>query len=376
MRPVSERFLETLRGSHQAIFRAKVVTTWQTGTEPTGVDIPIEAGDVQMDATADIRSTVDLTTLGTWPTKANSLLAPYGNELFVSRGIDYGNGQREWVSLGYYRLYTPGQDEVPDGGQDGKIRLAAKDRMSAILDARLLAPIQVPATRSFGSVVDELVREVYPAATIEWDDAAVRNRQVGRSLIAEEERHGFLDELITSLGKVWYWDHRGILVIRDAPDSERPVWEVNAGVDGVLLSVSRELSREGVYNAVVAYGEAADEADPPRAVATDDNSDSPTYWHGRFGKVPRYYSSPFITTDEQAKSAAESMLRQQLGLPYSVDFTAIPNPALEPGDPVRVVYPDGASEVHVIESLTIPLTVDGALSASTREQTRILIGVT
>lgn len=371
MRPVSDRFLATLRGSHTATFQARVLTNWQTGVDPDGVEIPILSGDVQMSATASIRSTLDLTTHADWPTRADSLLAPYGNEIWVARGVAYGNGVTEWVSLGYFRLYASEQDDAPKG----PIRLSARDRMSGIVDARLLAPIQFPSNRTFGSVLAELVQEVYPQATIEWDDPAVRDRPIGRALIAEEDRFEVLDDLVTSVGKVWYWDHRGILVVRDAPDPESPVWEVNGGANGVLVSLSRELSRDGVYNAVVAYGEATDTETPPRAVAVDDNPNSPTYWRGRFGKVPRYYSSPFVTTQVQARSAAASLLRQQLGLPYSVDFTAIPNPALEPGDPVRIVQSDGTTETHVIESLTIPLTVEGALSAATREQTRILIGV-
>jgi len=68
------------------------------------------------------------------------------------------------------------------------------------------------------------------------------------------------------------------------------------------------------------------------------------------------------------------MLRGNLGLPYSVDFTSVPNPALMPYDPVRVRYP-GRSEVHVIERLTIPLTAEQPMPAATREQTTIILGV-
>jgi len=79
VRAVSAAFLRTVLASHQAIFRATVCTTFQTGTTPTGTRIPIEDGTVSLDGTADVRSTLDLTTDGTkmWPTTAASLLAPY-----------------------------------------------------------------------------------------------------------------------------------------------------------------------------------------------------------------------------------------------------------------------------------------------------------
>lgn len=368
MRPVSDRFLSTLRGSHTATFQARVLTNWQTGVDPDGVEIPVLSGDVQMSATASIRSTLDLTTLADWPTRADSLLAPYGNEIWVARGVAYGNGVTEWVSLGYHRIHAIEQDDAPRG----PIRILAYDRMAGIIDARLLSPRSWQPTATYGQVVDELVREVYPWATIDWDDSTSA-RTLGRQMVAEEDRYAVLNDLITSVGKIWYWDHRGVLVIRSVPDPAQPVWTISHGEDGVLVSMSRRLSREGVYNAVVATSSAADTLEPVRAVAYDNNPLSPTYWHGPFGKVPRFYSSPLITTRAQAADAARSMLQRSLGAPYSVDWGQVPNPALEPGDPIRVRYP-GRSEVHVIDRLTIPLVADQAMTGSTREQTHMAIG--
>jgi hypothetical protein len=215
---------------------------------------------------------------------------------------------------------------------------------------------------------------VYPLATVEWDDDT-ESDTLGRSLIAEEDRHGFIDEMVRALGKTWHWDHRGILVIKDPPDPGSPVWEVNHGAGGVLVEMSRRLTREGVYNAVVASGEAGDTAAPVRAVAVDNNPNSPTYFRGRFGPVPRYFSSPFLKTQAQAAAAATNMLRQQLGLPYRVDLSLVPNVALEPFDPVLLRYSDrDGAEVHVLERLGIPLVPDQTMAAATREQTVILIG--
>lgn len=371
MRPVSDAFLRTVRGSHKAVFDARVVEPGQTGTDPDGTTISVLDGDVQLDAKADVRSTLDLSTDGTgmWPSTASSLLAPYGNEIFVRRGITYGNGTTEWVSLGYFRIESPEQDEAPDG----PIRVAGKDRMAGIVDARLLAPRQFTSGTTLSTVFNTLIGEVYSWATIEWDDGTDTDT-LGRSLIAEEDRFGFLNDLVKAAGKIWYWDHRGVLVIRSVPDVTDPVVEVSHGENGVLVRMGRRLTREGVYNAVVATGEGADTAVPARGVAVDGNPASPTYWNGSFGKVPHFYSSPFLTTDLQARTAAAAILQRLLGLPYAVDFTAVPNPALEPDDPVRVTYSSRrAPETHVIERMTIPLTATSALTASTREQALVSI---
>lgn len=372
MRPVSDAFLQTLRGSHTMTAEAFVLDTFQTGTSPTGTEIPVMAGSVILDGSADVRSTLDLTTDGTgmWPNQAADLLAPYGNEIFVRRGIQYGNGTVEWCSLGYFRIQTPEQDSPVNG----PIRVEAVDRMRAIIDGRLLTPVQFLATDTYGTVVSQLITAVYPSATIQWDDATDAVA-VGRALIAEETRFEFLDDLIRSQGKIWYWDHRGILVITNPPSATDPVWDVTAGTDGVLVSAHRRITREGVYNAVVASGEAADTATPARAVAFDNLPTSPTYFYGRFGPVPRFYTSPFLLTDAQALTAAQSLLQQQLGLPYNVEFASSPNPALEPYDPVRVSFAASAgTEIHVIDRLTVPLTEADPLTATTREQTTVLIG--
>jgi hypothetical protein len=379
MRPVSARFLDTIRGSHLAVFRATVCATFQTGTAPTGTQITIIGGDVISSATADIRSTLSLTTSEAWPRLAADLLAPYGNELYVERGIEFGNGQREWVGLGYFRIDTPEQDETPEG----PVRIAGSDRSAGIIDARFLAPRQFASTLTRGQLVTTLITEVYPAATISWDDTAVRDGTIGRAIIAEQDRAATLKDFITSLGKIGYWRYDGVFRIATPPSTTGvPSWTVDAGKSGVLVQMSRSLTRDRVYNAVVAVGEAGDTSAPARAVAYNLALNSPTYFNGRFGPVPMFYSSPFLTTNAQAMSAATALLRKALGLPYQVQLTSIPNPALEPYDVIAVMYPRVTrsrslrTETHVIDEVTIPLTPDQPVQLKTREQQTELIGPT
>ena len=377
MRPVSTKFLETLRGSHLAVCRARVCAAGQSGTDPDGTEIEIISGDVKSTATATIRSTLSLTTSEGWPRLASDLLAPFGNEIFVERGIAYGNGQREFVGLGYFRIETPEQDDTPDG----PVAIAASDRMSGIVDARFLAPRQFSATQTRGNLVSTLITEVYPSATISWDDTGVRDGLVGRSVITEDDRAGTLKEFMTSLGKVGFWRYDGVFRVETPPDiTGSPSWTIDAGRNGVMVQMSRGLTREGVPNAVVATGEAGDTTAPARAVAYNLDPTSPTYYSGPFGPVPRFYSSPFLTTNAQALSAATSILRQHLGLPYQVDLAAIANPALEPYDVISVRYPKQSrsrtlrKETHVLDEVTIPLVPTSPVTLKTREQTTQLIG--
>lgn len=334
MRPVSAQFLRTITGSHTAIFRAHVVAAGQTGVSPAGTEVPILGGDVQLSAANDIRSTLELQIdgAGLWPDESTDLLAPYGNELFIERGVAYGGGATEWVSLGYFRINNVEQDDAPDG----PIRVSGTDRMSGIVDAKLTNVRQYAAAVTNGAMLSDLVLDAYGAAVIEWDDDDVRTAPIGRTIIVEEDRYAKIKEHVTGLGKIAYFDYRGILLVRTPASADDPVWTVSRGAGGVLVSAGRSLSREGVYNGVLAVGEALDTEPPARGLAVDSGAGSPTLWGGAFGKVPRVFSSPLLTTDAQARLAAATVLRRSLGLPYNVDFTAVPNPALEPDDPIAV----------------------------------------
>jgi hypothetical protein len=342
MRPVSAQFLETLTGSHTMAVRVRAVEAGQTGVNPTAVATLLTlSGDVQLDAGADIRANLDLEISATdpdtgenlWPDRSDSTLTLYGaHEIFAERGIAYGGGSIEYVSLGYFRIDNVEQDDAPDG----PIKITGSDRMSMIVDSMLTEPIPFVAADTYGEIVEDLVLDAYGAAVIEWDDDTETD-PIGRSGLIED-RYGWIKEALTGVGKVAYFDHRGILVIKSAPSATLPVWTVARGERGVLVSAGRSLSREGVYNGVLATGESIDTEPPVRALAVDTGADSPTLWGGPFGKIAREFASPLLTSTGQCELAAQTVLRRSLGLPYNVDLSAIPNPALEPDDPIIIGF--------------------------------------
>lgn len=366
----SGALVRTITGSHRALFEARVLTTFQTGPEPEGTEIAIISGDVEMDAIAEIQRTLELTTDGNkmWPRFNDSLLAAYGNEIFVRRGVDLGASGPLWVPLGYFRIDTPEQDDSPNG----PIRIGASDRMATIIDSKLLEPRLFEVGTSVGAVFDDLVLEIYPDAVILFDDSS-GSSALGRDMVVERNRYQALKELADGLGKIMFWDGEGILRINTAPDPTEFVWEVNAGFMGVQIQAARSLTRVDTFNAVVATGEGADAVTPARGVAVDANPLSPTFFGGRFGKIPHFLESPLITTDSQATNAATEILRRNLGMHYNVDFRAIVNPSLTPYDPIRIRYEDGNRELHIMEKLTIPLDAETPMSGSTREQTTVVI---
>lgn len=367
MIPVSNDFLAALTGSHSAVYRARVLTAYQNGTDPMGTELEVISGTVRLDSTADERSSLDLTVIGSWPiNQQSSPLAPFGQEIYVERGIEGVNSSgTEWVGLGYHRIEVIEQDDAPDS----PIRITGRDRMAAIIEARLLEPRTYEAGTTFLEIFEDLILEIYPSAVLEisGDVAASELRE---AVTVDRERYDFLRDMATSRSQIMYFNYEGHLVVQEVPDPTTPVWTIAAGEGGVLINTRRQLSRTGVYNAVVAEGSEADldAVDPPaRGVAVDDDESSATYFYGPYGQVPRFYASPLLYTDAQAAQAAASILLQTTGLPYSLDLTLLPNPALEPLDAVNVIMEDGATaEIHVLDTVTIPLSSDSALSANTR----------
>jgi hypothetical protein len=364
MRPVSAAFLAAVGSSHQMASRVRVVAPGQNQLTPTTLQtLAVESGTVTLDSTAQVRGSLSLTVADGWPPSTTSPVTPYGNELFVERGVVFGDGHTEWVSQGYYRINSVEQQSAPSGPLD----LTCTDRMQGVVDARLTTPQVFAAGTPVLTVIQALIGAIYPWAVYDYD-ASLSTTLLASTQTTTDDRFGFLDDLITSYGMVWYWDYRGYLYIHQPPDPLTPVSTVASGQGGVLVSMERQLNRTGVYNGVVASGQDTGAGAVVSALVIDNNPASLTYWYGSFGQIPQFYSSSFITTQAQAVTAGQSLLVQSIGLPYNVDFSSVPNPALEPLDCIQLNYPGRSGESHVLSKVTIPLDAATALTASTRQQ--------
>lgn len=374
MRPVSAPFLAALTGSHKMVARARLCTPGQEGTNPGPLasngeplyPLAIEDGDCLFNPSAQIRATAQLSVLADWPASEFDQLFPTGGaDLFLERGVEFGSGSREWVSLGYYRLDEINQDDAPNG----PIEIQASDRMAGIIDARLIAPRQYSASATLSAVIEDLVLEIYPDITVTLTGFDA-NAALGSDQICERERYDFLNDIAKSRGCTMFFDYDGGFVMKPVLYSAAPpVWTVKHGRDGVLVQLSRKISREGVFNAVVANGEQVGDIEPVTAAVYDLNPQSPTRWNGPYKQVPQFYASSFLHTEEQARNAAAAILARSTGVPYTIDFNLIPNPALEPLDLVGVNYSDQhAGERHVLDTLTIPLVARRAMRATSRVQ--------
>lgn len=145
-----------------------------------------------------------------------------------------------------------------------------------------------------------------------------------------------------------------------------PVYGVVAGEAGTFVSANESLDRSPVFNGVFMTGQETPVTPAFAVLVVDDDPSSPTVWGGPFGKVVRLERSSSIQSPEQGRYAAETLLNGALGLARSLAITCAPNPALEAGDTIRVLFDDGRDEKHVLDVVRIDLGPTQPLSLLTR----------
>lgn len=356
MYPVSTRFLARLAESHRPVTEVLLIRT-------TGEVIPLEhtGGSVSVDRGQAIRRTCTVTTadVSLIPRTPADQLAMYGARLRISRGVDYGDGTQELVPLGMFRL-----DAVEGDPSAGPVTLAGKDISTSVADDKFTAPYR--ATGTVVGAIEAIVLRSLPAATV---ISAIVDAPIGaRTWDVEADPWAAVQEIAAAAGAVCYVNPDGIFTIATLPDllTTDPVWAVESGEGGVYVRGSRGMSADKVYNGVLARGEGAEANTAPVFwLATDDDPGSPTYWGGPFGRRPMFYSSSTLTTVFACQAAANLKLAAAKAPNAKGDFSALPNPALECGDILRVTHPDGLRELHQVQSFSVPLDEGGDFPIST-----------
>lgn len=355
----SSRFLDALRGSHNVRIQ---VDAYRAGVL-IREDLPITDGAVRVDASSAVRRQLEVTvgdpTLAPAPGDISGPLTPFGTELHVRRGIRFPDGTTEWVSLGWF-----GIQQVSASLRAEAVKVQAVDRAKRVADARFLTPTSSVTSNTVPAEIQRLVAQAIPAVVFVNQTNATSTVP---ALVWEQDRWAAIADLATSIGAEVFFDGEGRCVLRPVPSIADAVsWYVDAGERGVLIDGSTETSRERTYNGVVATGERTDNFAPYTATVTDNDPASPTYWLGAYGQVPYFYTSASITSAALATSAATGLLARTKGLTRSVALSSIPNPALDAGDVIQVVFPDSRFERHVIDSLTIPLDPSSSMPIGTR----------
>ncbi|MFD9069139.1 DUF5047 domain-containing protein [Streptomyces lasiicapitis] len=356
MYPVSDRFLPRLAESHTPVTEVKLFLTDGTVVtlEHTGGSVPVDRGQA-------IRRTCTVTSadVSLIPRTPTGQLATYGARLRIARGVDYGDGSQELVPLGVFRL-----DGVEGDVAEGPVTLQGKDLSACVADDKFTEPYKATGT-VVGAITALIQRSLPDVAVI----STITDAPIGaRTFDIEADPWAGVQEIAAAAGAECYANADGVFVIATLPDltTTPAVWEVAASEHGVYVSGNRAMTSDNVHNGVLARGENTEENIPPISyLATDDDPNSPTYWGGPYGRRPKFYSSSTLTTEEACAQAAGLKLKASKAPNASGDFSALPNPALEPGDVIRVIHSDATRELHQVQSFSVPLDTGGDFPITT-----------
>lgn len=357
MQSVSDAFLDAIGNSHQFKSIATLIETDGTETVLDVID-----GSVTLDGTAATRGACSLTLSPDTPIpdEPTSLLAPYGNEIRVERGVIFTDGTWETVPLGVFRL---DETDVSDSGEVA-IEVSCLDRSSIVIDAVFERTGNIAQGTNIGTAIEDLLNEVPALADVPRSFATVTTTTPLLSYEAGDDRWDFCQGLAEAALCDLYFDGTGTLVLRHAPQSNVADFTVSEGTN--LLGISKRWGRENGVNRVVVTGETSGET-PVYGEAIDDDPQSPTWYYGDFGQLTFAYSSEYVIDDDQAATVAQNILDQKLGTGQQIAFESLVNPALEPSDLIQVTRERlGVNELHILDQITIPLTAEGSMSGQTR----------
>lgn len=352
--PLSINFQRRVRESG---VRKTVADVYYDG-HPVATDLAVSDGNIRVDLEGQIRRSgnVTIADLGFVPTLSKTL-SPQGTEILIRKGVVYPNGTEELVPLGVFQL------EITEWGElDRAPKLQVYDRAKSMSQSGLSS---IVSRSGYGAqaVVIEFLEWFYPNL------APISNVSLfapgltdyvlpGGHTFEQGDYWSAIQELCRNMGGDLHFDVSGQprCTLIEPLDSQRvPVETIDAGESGVLVDATHSYSREGVYNAVSVVGAAQEDGITPSAVAYNLDGSSPLRYGGPFGKVIQSVSDTSLTTAAQCYTRARTELERYTGLSYSLDFSAIPNPALDVGDFVKFVYPDGTAEIHQLATLSIPL---------------------
>lgn len=362
MRPVSQQFLDAVIASHSVAFNVDILRDRQTIIE--GVPLT-PGGSVTLDRTRAIRGSCTCTIGGPGyvPTSAFDPLTPFGNEIRIWRGVKLSTGP-ELVSLGIFGI---GDINVDDLG--GSIAVTGMDRAQQVTEADFESTYVVPAGVNYATAIHDLIDAGVPGLTYQFDGTDAVTPLLVFSDDSTGSRWAAAQQMAASIGCDLYFDGDGVCILTAVPDplGDTDI-DLHDGPGGVVVGAPKEWDRAPANNRVIAYSSnPAPGVTPPRAVATDDDPTSPTYYFGPFGRKPLHLASEFLTSNAQALTMATAQLRKTLGIAQTLGLSVVPNPALEPGDVASVRRVSlGIDEVDVVDNVVIPLDFSTAMTAGVR----------
>ena len=332
------------------------------------IDVPVSDGWVLKDATQYPRTHAQVTTASPslLPTAIDSNLTPFGGWLKVETGYTDSAGTTTYVTI-----------------MDGPITRLSVNRPGGLLtieaaDASVFQSQRITATdMAWDSVtypgaynMCQAIGQGNPEITavngtngVDYSTWTTAMTQVpvptGYVWKAGTTAWSVVEYLSDLCGAEAFYDANRKFIMRPLPTIGTPVATLATGEGGTITELDSALER--TYNTVfLAFAS---------GIVGTWNAD--TYYGTtpmapfNYGRFCLYESRDGTPTQAQADDAARAYAYRVKGTGRTTTIRAVPMPWLEPGDTVTV-NPDGApSELHLIQSVSIPLGLD-VMTVTTR----------
>lgn len=366
MYPSSAALKTAILTDHVVISKAEVWASDQKLQE-----INISEGTVQVDARSAVRRTCDITLItdrestNLVPDNDFDLLTPFGNELRLYRGVQYSDGTEEYVPLGVFVIIEVAINDTNDGV---KIQLKGEDRSIRVARAKFTEPYQMVAG-TLESSLTALLKNRYPdiETAFPTTNVSITNIVLG----TEQDNDPWKDavEIAELVGFDLYFDQNGVARMNQFPtlDGSVVVATFIEGSGTTVTSLNRTISTKSTFNGVIYTIEGTEVTTPIRVEVWDEDPASPTYRFGIFGEVPVFIETSLVATETEAVRAAISLLNIYVGSQEVINWESLVDPTLDAQDVVYVK--SNGSKVDrlvIIDSIDIPLTPQGSMSANAR----------
>jgi hypothetical protein len=380
MQPASAEFLAKVREGYELVTRVTLLDGDDNEVEElTGEDGYAVNAQVSVDRTRLPRYTVSLTVSnpnGLWTPRAMADAFWLSRRFKVQHGLRLSSGIPEYMTLGHFMVDRP---EATFDATESSLSVQATDYWKSSYRRKNRTTTIIEA----GMRLEEVV--VLLGTACGFDPARMRLNDSSVVIAVDIPLEPFSDlpdelvRIISDHAHEVFFDHDGWLVLQPAPKSGttgEPVFSFAPGDDSVLVGITRALSDEDLYNAVMVEAVGA-QRPVVVAEARDLNPDSPAYnppigsdpdWPqgGPLGdRLMTVKQTSVLADDYAAYELAQALLWENSLVEETYSLRISPVSCLLPGDVVTLRHPDsGVDDQMLIDSLTVGTALEDEMTLS------------
>lgn len=258
--------------------------------------------------------------------------------------VDGNTPTEQWRIVGPALQWVSGGASIP---------VTASDLTLLVQDDPFLAPEAPPSGATVISEIRRLLTGICPVVV----NAGVTDAPVPSSIVYKDDRLAAVQDLARAVNSRYRMTGDGSLEVYPLTKTD-PVWVIQGGDGGALVSLNRKQNRADLINGVVSTSN--DPSMELRALATV--TSGPLRWDGPFGrKIARH--NAIATTQDGVQADADTYLANTATL-KTLPLTVLckPHPGIQIGDWVRVAQPTINGKAYPLDGIVTAAQLKGSAS--------------